>query len=119
VSFIQIAAALGKHPDVSRLVPVGVALLFAYMGLLFGKLKRNRYAGFRVPWTMNSDFVWERTHRVAGKMWLVSSLVVAAISWFLPLALMNRVFLGWIVVLVLAPLFVAWRAAREEKHGAV
>jgi hypothetical protein len=26
------------------------------------------------------------------------------------------VFLGWIVVLVVAPLFVAWRAAREEKH---
>lgn len=115
---IQISAALGHHPDVSHYVPAGMGLLFAFLGSMFGKLKPNRYAGFRVPWTMNSETVWVRTHQAAGKLWMIGGIAEAVCSLLLPARLMAALTVVWILVLVFAPLMVAWQAAREEKRTA-
>ncbi|MEN3941006.1 SdpI family protein [Prosthecobacter sp. SYSU 5D2] len=116
VTLVQISASLGHAPDVSRWVVTSVALLFAFMGNLFGKLKPNRYVGIRVPWTLNSEHVWRQTHRVAGRVWSTSSLIVAAMSWLLPLHLIHtRLTLMWLFFLIVVPLFVAWNEARKER----
>lgn len=116
VCFIQIAASLGRHPDVGRLVPMAVGLLFAFMGNLFGKLKPNRYMGIRVPWTLNSETVWRKTHRAAGWLWTTSGLAVALLSMFAPTRSFPHFMVAWIVVLVGLPLIVAWHAVREERR---
>jgi uncharacterized membrane protein len=117
VSLIQISAALGRHPDVSRLIPSLVALLIAFLGNFFGKLKPNRYAGIRVPWTLNSENVWRITHRISGWIYTASSLVFLAAIWLLPQRCQTWLFAGWIAALVVAPLFIAWRAAVAERQG--
>ncbi len=120
VAMVQISAALGHHPDVSRWITTGVALLFAFIGNLFGKLKPNRYAGIRVPWTLNSPHVWRQTHRVAGWVWTTSSLIVAALSWLLPVHMLQEQLMTlWIFFLIAVPLFVAWNEARKERLGLV
>lgn len=118
VTLIQIAAALGRHPDVSRLVPSLVALLIAFLGNFFGKLKPNRYVGIRVPWTMNSESVWRITHRISGWLYTASSLIFLVCLWLLPSSAQQLLFVAWIVVLVVVPMFIAWRAARAEKATA-
>jgi uncharacterized membrane protein len=117
VTIIQIAAALGRHPDVSRVVPSLVALMLAFLGNFFGKLKPNRYAGIRVPWTLNSENVWRITHRISGWIYTASSLVFLAAIWLLPQRCQTWLFAGWIAALVVAPLFIAWRAAVAERQG--
>lgn len=114
VTIIQIAAALGRHPDVSRVVPSLVALLIAFLGNFMGKLKPNRYAGIRVSWTLNSENVWRITHRVAGWVYTVSSLVFLAAVWLLPMKAQQSLSIIWISVLIVVPLFVAWRVARGK-----
>lgn len=115
VALVQISASLGHRPDVGRWVVTAVALLMAFIGNLFGKLKPNRYAGIRVPWTMNSEHVWRQTHRVAGWIWTLSSLIVAALSWLLPVAVVHvYVSSVWMFFLIVPPLVVAWYEARKE-----
>ncbi len=116
VCFIQIACALGRHLDVARLVPTGVALLLAFIGNLFGKLKPNRYVGIRVPWTLNSETVWRKTHRLAGWLYTVSGLVVAAITLLSPVPHLPGLMFAWVAMLVVVPLVVAWEAARSERR---
>lgn len=116
VSLIQIAAALGRHPDVSRLIPSLVALLIAFLGNFFGKLKPNRYVGIRVPWTMNSEAVWRHTHRISGWLYTISSLIMLFVIWLLPARAQHAASVGWIIVLVVVPLFIAWQAARRERQ---
>ena len=116
VSIVQIAAALGWHPNVAKLVPLGIALLFAFMGTVFGKLKQNRYVGIRVPWTMNSETVWARTHQAAGRLWTVSGLVVAVASLLVPARVVAPLLVSWIIVILAVPLVVAWRSARDERR---
>jgi|GEM_PF-318694 len=118
VGFIQIASALGRHLDVARLVPVGVGLLLAFIGNLFGKLKPNRYAGIRVPWTLRSETVWRKTHRVTGWIYTVSGLIVAVVSLLSPTLYSwgtSIDLLAVIVVFVVVPLLVAWQAERAER----
>ena len=115
VTLIQIAAALGRHPDVSRLVPTLVALLIAFLGNFFGKLKPNRYVGIRVPWTMKSENVWRITHRIAGWLYTASSLIFLVCIWLLPSSAQQLLFMAWIFVLVVVPIIIAWRAAAAER----
>ncbi|TDU70613.1 putative membrane protein [Prosthecobacter fusiformis] len=117
VALVQISASLGHQADVGRFVLTSVALLFAFMGNLFGKLKPNRYVGVRVPWTLNSEHVWRQTHRVAGWIWTVSSLIVATLSWLLPIHIVHeRLAYMWLFFLIVPPLFVAWNEARKERR---
>ena len=53
-----------------------------------GKVRRNFYIGFRVPWTLASDRVWEDTHRLATWVMVAAGLIgfVLVVAGFTPLA---------------------------------
>jgi uncharacterized membrane protein len=59
-------AALRPRLDISRALVGGIMLMFALMGNVMGKIKRNLYMGVRTPWTLASERVWSDTHRVAA-----------------------------------------------------
>jgi uncharacterized membrane protein len=56
----------------------GMLLFFALLGNVMGRVRRNFWVGVRTPWTLASDAVWERTHRVAAWLWVGFGLVGAA-----------------------------------------
>jgi uncharacterized membrane protein len=82
--------------DISRVVAVGLGGLLAVIGNVLGKVRYNYVFGFRTPWTLSNEQVWDRTHRFTG--WTMSIagllLVVAGLATppgaeaFLPLAVM-------------------------------
>jgi uncharacterized membrane protein len=45
------------------------------IGNYTGKLRKNFFVGIRTPWTLSSDAVWERTHRLAGWLFMLGGLV--------------------------------------------
>lgn len=50
--------------------------LFYYTGVLVENTKRNWFIGIRTPWTISSDLVWERTHKLGGRLFKLASLFV-------------------------------------------
>lgn len=69
--------------NVSFVINLAVSVLFIFIGNYLGKLQRNFWAGIRTPWTLASDIVWERTHRLGG--WLfVGAGVLGIITAFIP-----------------------------------
>jgi uncharacterized membrane protein len=62
----------------SSVMFVGIGILFAVIGNLLGKVTRNFFVGIRTPWTLASEEVWNRTHRLAGKLFVVAGLAVVA-----------------------------------------
>ena len=66
--------------DVAKIICIAVCGLFGFLGNLMGKTTRNYYVGIRTPWTLESDVVWERTHRLAARtMVIFSALAVVLI----------------------------------------
>jgi len=59
---------MGAGISPNAILPIGFGLLFFYTGILCGNAKRNWFIGIRTPWTLSSEIVWERTHRIGGKL---------------------------------------------------
>ena len=75
------SSALGKGLEIEVTMPVFFGLLFAIIGNYLPKGKQNYTIGIRIPWTLNSEENWNRTHRFAGRLWVVGGLVIIATSF--------------------------------------
>lgn len=56
----------GNPPGQAFLAPI--FLFFAFLGNVLGRVQQNFWMGVRTPWTLASEAVWIRTHRLAA--WL-------------------------------------------------
>lgn len=75
-----------KRIDVGRSLVGGIFVFFALMGNVMGKVRKNFYIGFRVPWTLASDRVWNDTHRLAAWLMVAGGVlgliaVAAGLPW--------------------------------------
>jgi uncharacterized membrane protein len=68
-------AGLGHAMNLGKSIVGGVCLLFALLGNLMGKVRRNFYIGIRTPWTIASERVWNATHRFAAKTLVAAGLL--------------------------------------------
>jgi uncharacterized membrane protein len=71
IQVIQLLVALGVPMPFLQVFLGGVFLFLAAMGNVLGKVRRNFYLGVRTPWTLASETVWNRTHRLAA--WTLTS----------------------------------------------
>lgn len=67
-----IAAGLGYNIDFARFIPIFIGLLFIMIGNYMPKCRQNYTTGIKLPWTLNSEENWNRTHRLAGKLWVIA-----------------------------------------------
>lgn len=84
VSIAVALASVGVALAMGPVIGVTIGVLFAVMGNYMGKVQRNYFVGIRTPWTLASEEVWLRTHRVAGKLFVASGVVLAVSSFFGP-----------------------------------
>jgi len=56
----------------------GIGVLIVVLGNFLGKVTRNFFAGIRTPWTLASEEVWLRTHRLAGKLFVLAGIFIFA-----------------------------------------
>ncbi|HHV19131.1 MAG TPA: SdpI family protein [Thermoanaerobacterales bacterium] len=75
--------ALGFPISIGRIVRFCIGVLLIFIGNYFGKIKHNYTFGIKTPWTLASEEVWNKTHRVSGPLWVVAGLVWI-ISVFIP-----------------------------------
>jgi len=86
----------GVKLDIFQWIAPGFAVLFYYFGILSEKSHRNWFIGFRTPWTMTSDRVWEKTNRVGAKLFKIIG-IISFVGIFLPKY--------WILVILFSAIF--------------
>lgn len=70
-SSLAISYAKGQKPDIGLIMTLSICLMFILLGNYMPKIKRNYSLGIKLPWTMDNDFIWDKTHRFAGKVYMV------------------------------------------------
>jgi uncharacterized membrane protein len=75
-TLVLLAAGMGTLLDVHAYVIAGLGILLILLGNSFGKLTRNPIIGIRTPWTLASEEVWSRTHRVGGWLFVLAGLLM-------------------------------------------
>lgn len=54
--------------QVSTVVTALCAVLFMMIGNMMPKFRQNFFCGFKTPWALSDETVWNKTHRLGGKL---------------------------------------------------
>ena len=76
------ATALGEELRVEVIMPVFIGLVFTIVGNYMPKCKQNYTIGIKIPWTLDSEENWNKTHRLAGWLWTVCGIVIMLTGFF-------------------------------------
>lgn len=68
--------ALGNKLNITMLIKLFIALIFIILGNYMPKLKRNYTIGIKTPWTLHDDEIWQKTHRLGGKIMILQGLLI-------------------------------------------
>lgn len=98
-----IAGGLGLPLRIEKIVPAAVAVLFIVIGNLMGKIRQNWFVGIKLPWTLASGEVWNKTHRLAGRLFVLAG-ILGFTGIFLPPIWTFITLLGSILLAVIIPI---------------
>ena len=110
---IFLLASIGYALPIGSSIALVVGLFFALLGNWMGKVPRNFYVGIRTPWTLANDTVWERTHRLGGRVMVAAGLLVAATSLFASDIVCFIVLMASMAVTVIWALIYSYRLYRR------
>jgi len=107
-----------SHGNISfntGVILAGTGLLFAFIGNYMHNIKPNYFAGFRLPWTLENEENWKRTHALGGRLWFGGGLALAVICLFLPAKAAMIVFISVMSVLTLVPIIFSFRLFQKQR----
>ena len=90
---------LGYGVRMEVAMPILIGLIFAIIGNYMPKCKQNYTIGIKIPWTLNNEENWNKTHRFAGWLWTVCGILIMLTGFFGGF----WVFLPITILMVLAP----------------
>jgi uncharacterized membrane protein len=70
---------VGHNLNFGRVGLFGICLFFVLLGNLMGRVRRNFFIGVRTPWALANERVWNATHRLAAKTFVVGGLAGVAL----------------------------------------
>lgn len=79
---ITYAVALGKQVPIQVILPVFIGLMLTVAGNYMPKCKQNYTIGIKLPWTLESEENWNKTHRLAGWIWTLGGILVMLTGFF-------------------------------------
>lgn len=94
------AIALGINVDIGMIVCLLLGVFFIVIGVLMRNIKQNYTVGVKLPWTLNSEENWDRTHRLTSKLWIAGGVIFGINS----IPQFDSIMLAVIAILALVPI---------------
>lgn len=81
IHIVVLRASLGHPVAMQHVLPVGIGVLFIVIGNLLPRARPNWFVGIRTPWTLSSDRVWEKTHRLGGRLFVAGGVIITVAAF--------------------------------------
>jgi len=121
--FCMVAATgffnLGYDVPINYIIPFLVGLLLMMIGNFMGKIKNNWFMGIRTPWTLASEDVWNKTHRMGGYSFIFLGLVIMVAPFVQPAIALGLLIAG-VVGVVLGTMvysYILYHQEQTKKEG--
>lgn len=75
---VTLFTAMGKQIPIVMIASAIAGAAFVICGNYLPKCKRNYTIGIKLPWTLDNEDNWNRTHRFSGFVWVVGGFIVIA-----------------------------------------
>ena len=103
--------ALGYKVSVESIMPVFMGILFFVHGFILPKCKQNYTIGIKLPWTLHDEENWDKTHKLAGKLWIYGGIIMVVSGLFN----LTFLFMAIIFALVIIPTVYSYLLYRKQK----
>lgn len=100
--------------NVGAIVAILLGALMIVMGNYLGKIKRNWFMGIRTPWSLSSENVWNKTHRLGGRLFMLWGIGIAIAPWVDFRIAMAILFIGLAAIVIGVTLY-SFILYRQEK----
>ena len=107
-----LAHGAGLLAEPGRLLTLALAAFLLVAGNFMGRVRPNWFIGIRTPWTLADDGVWQRTHRLAGKLMVAAGALLVPLCLLLPGAQVHYAAPGLFAAALLPPIvasYLLWR----------
>lgn len=84
---------LGKSVDIMLAVSFILGVIFVVIGNYLPKSRLNYSVGYKLPWTLADENNWNKTHRLAGWLWVAGGLVMLVNMYLKSM---------WLIIIVIA-----------------
>lgn len=111
----MLAYGLGVPLGIHRVMAVGLGVLLLVLGNYLARVEPNWFVGIRTPWTLSSEQVWHRTHRVGGRLFVVGGLL-CVLTVFVPAPAALALIVGITLVVAIVPVVISYVLWKQEGH---
>ena len=107
------AMALGIDVNITHILYPFFSLVFIVIGNYLPKCRQTYTLGIKLPWTLANEENWNKTHRMAGPLWMISGLITLGCP-FLPVDIARIVFFAALFTAVLVPTVYSFLLAKKQ-----
>ncbi len=116
IELVVVSVALRWNLRVEHLITGAIGLMFVLIGNQLGKSRSMYMVGIRTPWTLASEEVWIRTHRLGGKLMVLGGLLMIGTSFLpVPSGVLAGFFGALLAVMVGVPIVYSYLLWRRER----
>lgn len=90
--------------------------LFAMLGNYFQTVRPNYFIGIRTPWTLESEQVWKKTHRLGGQLFTAGGVLIAILSFFITKHMFYILFGIILFLMVIVPVIFSYTEFQKGKN---
>jgi len=106
--------SMGVEIPIVKAGSVIAGILIVIWGNYLPKCRQNYTLGFKLPWTLDDENNWKKTHRFAGFIWVLGGFIIILsslfITWYLQIVI--------IILLVVVPIIYSYYTYNTKNKGA-
>ena len=107
------AAAFGHMVHMGAYAGLLIGVVFIIIGNYMPKCRPNRTIGIKIKWTLANEENWERTHRLAGKVWVIAGVLCLPAA-LLPVTVFPYTMVSLLFVSVIVPFVYSYCLYRKH-----
>jgi len=104
-----------EHTPIDQLLFGVLGLLFIGMGYYMPNMKQNYFAGYKLPWTLENEENWKKTHGLAGKYWIAGGALQVLLAIFLSGEILFYIFMTITILVSLFPILYSYSLFKKNK----
>lgn len=114
INLVIMYATVTGSVNITKVMLPLLGLFFLVMGNYMHSIKPNYFIGLRVPWTLENEDNWRKTHQLMSKYWVAGGVLMTLASLVLPRVAALIVFGAILVVMTVVPVVYSYRYFRSH-----
>ena len=115
IFIVTTLAILYPSINITEAFQYGIPVLFLLLGNFLPTVKPNYFVGVRTPWTLHDPDNWRMTHRLAGRLWVVASVIYLVLEVVLGGQVPQPMFWTYLGIIALVPIVYSFVLFQRSK----